>query len=74
MAMNPIVLIVIAVIALIAAIVALVVYWEEVKAAVRDNPWIAAIGLIFGPIGILIALIARPSAQENPLAKSHISP
>jgi hypothetical protein len=57
MAMNPIVLIVIAVIALIAAIVALIVYWDQVEAAVRDNPWIAAIGLILGPIGILIGLI-----------------
>lgn len=57
MAMNPIVLIVIAVIVLIGLIVALIVYWDEVCAAVRDNPWIAAIGLIFGPIGILIALI-----------------
>jgi hypothetical protein len=57
MAMNPIVLIVLAVIALIAAIVALVVYWDQVEAAVRDNPWVAAIGLILGPIGILIGLI-----------------
>ena len=57
MAMNPIVLIVIAVIALIALIAALIVYWDQVKAAVRDNPWVAAIGVIFGPLGILISLI-----------------
>ena len=57
MAMNPIVLIVIAVIALIALIAALIVYWDQVKAAVRDNPWVAAIGVIFGPLGMLISLI-----------------
>jgi hypothetical protein len=57
MALNPIVLIVIAVIALIALIAALIVYWDQVKATVRDNPWVAAIGVIFGPLGILISLI-----------------
>ena len=63
MAMNPIVLIVMAVIVLIGLIVLLIVYWDEVCAAVRDNPWIAAIGLIFGPIGILIALIVLIAAH-----------
>lgn len=57
MAMNPIVLIVIAVIALIAAIALLIIYWDEVKAAVRDNPWLPAILILFGPFGILIGLI-----------------
>jgi hypothetical protein len=63
MAMNPIVLIVIAVVALIAGIVALIMYWEEVKASVRDNPWIPAIGLILGPLGILIGLIVLIAAH-----------
>ena len=37
-AMNPYVLIVIAVIALIAGIALLIIYWDKVKAALRDNP------------------------------------
>ena len=44
-ALNPYVLLAIAVIALIAGIVLLIVYWDKVKAAIRDNPWIAVIAV-----------------------------
>jgi hypothetical protein len=57
-AMNPYVLIVIAVIALIAAIVLLIVYWDKVKAFLRDNPWISVIIAMTGIIGLIIVVIA----------------
>src|SRR5262249_3782892 len=58
MAMNPIVLIVMAVIALIVVIVLLIVYWDKVKAALRDNPWISVALAMTGIIGLIIVIIA----------------
>jgi hypothetical protein len=63
MAMNPIVLIVIAVIALIAAIALLIIYWEEVKAVVRDNPWLPLLLVLMGPLGIIIGLVILIAAH-----------
>ena len=57
-AMNPIVLIVLAVAALIAGIALLIAYWDEVKAALRDNPWLAVAAVLFSVIGIIIVIIA----------------
>jgi hypothetical protein len=57
-AANPVALIVIAVVALIAAVVALIVYWDQVKAALRDNPWLSVVAALFGVIGVIVLVIA----------------
>lgn len=57
-AANPYVLIVIAVIALIAAIALLIIYWDQVRAFLRDNPWISVIIAMTGIIGLIIVIIA----------------
>lgn len=55
---NPIGLVVLAVVALIAVVTALIVYWDEIKAAIRDNPWIGVIAAMTGVIGIIVLIIA----------------
>jgi len=58
MAINPVVLIVIAVVALIAALALLIIYWDQVKAAVRDNPWIGIAVVLLGIIAPIFGIIA----------------
>lgn len=58
MALNPVVLVVIAVVALIAAVTLLIVYWDKVKAAIRDNPWLQVVAVMFGVIGVIVLVIA----------------
>lgn len=58
MAVNPLVIVVIAVVALIAAVTLLIVYWDKVKAAIRDNPWLGVVTAMFGVIGVIVLLIA----------------
>lgn len=60
MAANPIGLIVLGITALIAAVTAVIIWWDELKAAFEATPtWIkvvaAAVALLFGPVGWLIA-------------------
>jgi len=58
MAMNPIVLVVIAVLALIAGLALLIVYWDQVRAFLRDNPWVSVIVALTGIIGLIVLIIA----------------
>jgi hypothetical protein len=58
MALNPIVLVVLAVLALIAGIALLIIYWDEVKAAIRDNPWIGLAAVLLGIIAPILGIIA----------------
>jgi hypothetical protein len=57
-AANPYVLIALAVIVLIAVVVLLIVYWDKVKAAIRDNPWIGVVAALFSVIGVVVLVIA----------------
>lgn len=56
---NPIGLVVLAIVALIAEIALLIAYWDEIRAALRDNPWIGVIASLFTVVGAILLVIAH---------------